>query len=151
MPQWIHPVVFRDLPNAEQIADDFRTWREYDTVSTWRTRCYRAVLWDEARQRDYKVEHLQGETPLGPVVTTEASFYYDDPARGTYRLVWKLSGKHNPAFLRLTEAKREFLLYFSGREGASGAPIMTIVGVEGVGPNPIAWGGEPGLSPERPF
>lgn len=146
MPQWIHPPVFRDLPNAADVAGDFQAWRKQDAASTWRSRCYRATLWGEARQRDYKVDHLGGETPLGRVVTTEASFYYDDPTRGTYRLVWKLRGKHSPDFLRLTESKREFLLYFSGREGGSGIPVVTILGVEGVGPNPIAWGGEPGLS-----
>jgi len=145
MPEWIHPVEYRELPNSTQVSKDFHAWRLEDSPSTWKVRCYRTALGGSSRQRSYHVQYLRGETPLGRGVTTEASFYYDDPIRGTYRMIWRLRGKHKPDFLLMTDSNRQCLLYFSGQEGVSGIPIMTILGVKGIGPNSVSWGGEPGL------
>ena len=128
------PVETRPLPPANRVVSDYQAWQSEDTGK--KGRVYEATL-HGVNQSQFLVRTNGGDTPMGYVETTEASFHYKDPTNGEYEIFWSRRGGHNLNFLNLNSSSKLVWLQPNGLTNANGNPQLKIVAFEGLEPD---WG-----------
>jgi hypothetical protein len=135
------PLELRPLPPANQVLENYRDWMKERSGDL--ARVYEVTLDGVTNQRNFTVEVLRGETPLGRPEHTDVSFIYTNSTIGAYKFQWHRLGRHNADFLKLHGQSKQVWVELNWRASKPELPIVQIVAFEGLEPDGVLLA-EPG-------